>query len=742
MYCISSLFACVLALLLANPSFGQQAAPTSLPIVEQAIEAIQQGNPDAALDPLEELFETEPAWFTQEHHSLAYWLGQAYYVDGHIEDAREVWMMGSEALNESRLFDLKLESSLLAAVFDHEWQEDYAINTNRYLRILEELDASTALSTLPEFTPFLQALLFILPEQVKTSIGLQRAADLDTYSWSSYVASTLVTWWRSQDSAPATRINEMLLEHLQRVAHAKKFYSDKERGFDDRGAIYIRLGEPSDKTVVQFDKTNFRTKVLDRSLTINESDFPDNEFWYYKHIDNSAHYLFHDKSGRFQLGEVSNLIPVSIRSGLGSSTRGKAKAQFLIRTMQEIYQQLSLYHEDFSFRYQEVAAFASLLDEADIATETSALLESSDDQVDAEADGNLRDLLANSRGTDFSDTGMPGSSFNPNRPDLFIQSAMASDKASEELQMASRDEYVPQVRSSVFDELLPLPLLIRSARFLDQDGTTRTEIYWAAPKGSLALDKRTSNALLKDGYTSDDYLAVVSTVQKAPDYTERIVNYERKLLKDIGDGEEIAISNQTAIVRGDTGLYHIAVQWDQYVALLDATGSVREMGPHVKANVYRQDSLQALISDGITLEMSDLKPMIVPDFSAQTELTESTLNTAIPYPSSRITPDTPVMLYFELYHLAYTEEDLTRYSIEYTIQERRGGGLRLGRKRQAATSFKSTQEGTERSTFEQLVIDLSEWRGDGDIDITVTVTDEVTQQQVSRSLSYTLTSEL
>ena len=662
-YCFSSLFACVLALLLANPSFGQQAAPTSLPIAKQAIEAIQQGNADAALDPLEDIFETEPAWFTPEHHSLAYWLGLAYYVDGHIEDAREVWMMGSEALDESGLFDPKLEASLLAAVFDHEWQEDYAINTTRYLRILEELDTSTALSSLPEFTPFLHALLFILPDEVKTTIGLQRAADLDTYSWSSYVGSTLVTWWRSQDSAPATRINEMLLEHLQRIAYAKRYYHDQEEGFDDRGVIYIRLGEPSDKTMVQFDKTNFRTKVLDRSLTINESDFPNNEFWYYKHIDNSAHYLFHDKSGRFQLGEVSNLIPASIRSGLGSSTRGKAKAQFLIRTMQEIYQQLSLYHEDFSFRYQEVASFASLLDEAEIATETSALIEQADDQVDDEQDSNLRDVLANSRGTNFSDTGLPGSAFNPNRPDLFIQSAMASDKASEELQMVSRDEYVPQVRSSVFDELLPLPLLIRSARFLDQDGTTRTEIYWAAPKGSLALDKRTSNALLRDGYTSDDYLAVVSTVQKAPDYTERVLNYERKLLKDIGDGEEIAISNQTAIVRGDTGLYHVAVQWDQYVALLDDTGTVREMGPHVKANVYRQDSLQALISDGITLEMSDLKPMIVPDFSAQNELTESTLSTAIPYPSSRITPETPVMLYFELYHLAYTEEDITRYSI-------------------------------------------------------------------------------
>ena len=725
----------------AIPALAQHAGTSSASTISEAIEAIQNGNTDAALDPLEDIFETEPGWYSEQESSLAYWLGEAYYTQGFAEDAREVWELGAEALEEQNIFDVSLETALLTATFANEWREDYPINTTRYLRILEHLDSTQSLSSSAHFAPYLEALRFVLPESLKKDLGLHDVDDISEYSWSPYTSSTLITWWRSQDPAPATRINELLLEHLQRVAYASKYYVEDGQ-FDDRGMIYIRLGKPDETTRVQFDKTSFRNKVTDRSLTINESDFPDNEFWYYKYIDNSAHYLFHDKFGTFRIGEINDLIPSSIRSGLGSSARGQTKAKFLIRTMEEIYRQLSLYHQDYTLRYQEIASFSGMIDEAELAAETAALGASADEQIEEEGDGDLVSRLANLRGDDFSDTGLPGSSFNPNRPDLFIQSAMASDKASEELQIANREEYVPQVRSSVFDELLPLPLLIRSARFLDEDGTTRTEIYWAASKGSLALDERTSNALLKDGYTSDDYLAVVSTVQKAPDYTERVVNYERKLLKDIGDGEEVSIGNQTAIVRGDTGLYHVAVQWDQYVALLDETGSVREIGPHVKANVYRQDSLQALISDGVTLEMSDLKPMIVPDFSAQTELTEGTLNTAIPYPSSRITPDTPVMLYFELYHLAYTEEDLTRYSIEYTIQEKRNGGLRLGRKRQAATSFKSTQEGTERSTFEQLVIDLSEWRDNGDIDITVTVTDEVTQQQVSRSLSYTLTSEL
>ena len=737
----SLFFICVPIFLIAGKAYGQQADPVATSIVSKAINAIQRGNTDEAIDPLEDLFEEEPAWFSEDHFSLAYWLGQAYYVDGHIEDAREVWTLGAASLAKAERFDARLETALLSATFEHEWSEDYAISTTRYLSILEHLNASIDFSLLPDFIPYLQALVFILPERVRNEISLLTPDDVPNYSWTSFTSTTLSSWWRSQDSAPATRVNEMLLEHLQRVAYAQRYYSH-DGVFDDRGMMYIRLGEPSEKTAVQFDNTSFRNKVLDRNLTINESDFPNNEFWYYKHIDKTAHYLFHDKSGTFRLGEINNLIPTSIRSGLGSSSRGIGKARALIRTMEEIYRQLSLYHEDYSFRYQEIASFSGMLDEAEIAAETAGLLERTDDQVDSETDETLRDLLANSRGPDFSETGLPGSSFNPNRPDLFVQSAMASDKASEELQIASRKEYVPQVRSSVFDDIAPLPLLIRTARFLDQDGTTRTEIYWAAPTGALTLDKESLTALINDGYTSDDYLLVVSTVQKAPDYTERVVNHERKLLKDIKLAEDISISNQTAIARGDSGMYHVAIQWDQFVAVLDDTGTPRELGPHVKANVFRQDSLQALISDGVTLEMSDLKPMIVPTLTAETALTEGVLDAAIPYPSTRIQQETPIILYFELYHLAFNNDDITRYSIEYTIQEKPGQGLRIGRRRQAGTSFKSTQEGTQRTTSEQLVIDLSEWRGQGDIDITVTVTDEITKQKVSRSLSYTLTEQL
>ena len=152
---LSQFLFCTFILLCSSPSYGQQSDPIALDIVSQAIAAIQGGNADAAIDPLEDLFEIEPAWYSADHFSLAYWLGQAYFVDGHIEDAREVWTLGAQSLEAAERFDPRLETALLAATFDNEWTEDYAASTTRYLRILEQLrciyqpHAITRLYTVP-----------------------------------------------------------------------------------------------------------------------------------------------------------------------------------------------------------------------------------------------------------------------------------------------------------------------------------------------------------------------------------------------------------------------------------------------------------------------------------------------------------------------------------------------------------------------------------------------------------------
>jgi len=59
----------------------------------------------------------------------------------------------------------------------------------------------------------------------------------------------LFQFWQKQDPTPATLENERYLEHWKRLEYVKQyFFSPEERGYDDRGMIYLRYGPPDDRT--------------------------------------------------------------------------------------------------------------------------------------------------------------------------------------------------------------------------------------------------------------------------------------------------------------------------------------------------------------------------------------------------------------------------------------------------------------------------------------------------------------
>ena len=55
------------------------------------------------------------------------------------------------------------------------------------------------------------------------------------------------SFWVNKDPTPTTATNERLLEHWQRIAHARKNFRNGKNtvyGTDDRGLIYVKYGEP------------------------------------------------------------------------------------------------------------------------------------------------------------------------------------------------------------------------------------------------------------------------------------------------------------------------------------------------------------------------------------------------------------------------------------------------------------------------------------------------------------------
>lgn len=134
----------------------------------------------------------------------------------------------------------------------------------------------------------------------------------------------LLRFWRRVDPTPATVANERLVEHYQRLAYARKYFaSPQPRGYDDRGAIYVRYGPPDDKYISGMGETTW-----------------DNESWIY-HRFGDVSFDFISYGGLYWLtDDLRKAIAAPATTGLG-------------RILQ--LANLFLERQDLGIRYQIVA---------------------------------------------------------------------------------------------------------------------------------------------------------------------------------------------------------------------------------------------------------------------------------------------------------------------------------------------------------------------------------------------------
>ena len=650
----------------------------------RAFEAEQYAAAAAHLAPV---FEAEPGFFLPELGSAAFWLGQAYQADKNAEAASDVWEAGWTKLADQRIIDLRLADAFVQQVFERQDSARYAEATAAYLTLLRNLEGRTSqgkdrlsAALQPVKARHLIPLAFVLPPDVRADVGLPDvAAAADSVSLLPGAGQRLVAWWRSMDNLPATAPNERLTEHLERVFYVREHFANKksETGFDDRAEIYIRFGKPSHTKRVTFDLMSL-SAVTDREtgrryIDPNVPSFPKTELWVYRNIDRTAHYLFVNKPGKgLRLATSYDVIPSELRIRL---RRGRKEKLVLHQAMESMYIDLSLYHAE---------------------TYGRSLME-----------------LDNGR--------------------LPLDQLLFQARHEEQQAAYERDEAMPASHSNLFDALDDLPVALRTARFLEDDGTTRTELYWTLPAQALHPSRRLRKRLRKaEAEPSEEYLINLTVAQQTSDYRTRHRETKHHLVR-LADprADSVVLAPQQFVARGDTGQYHLALQWDAHWAYRKDEG-IRP-GPKLMIGSYRADTLEALTSDPGRLEMSDLKPLLVPeDAPLDADL-------ASPYPNGAITPETPLALYFEVYHLNFDAGDQTRYTVAYEVtrQEQKGGlkGL-FGGKAEKRTSAETEYMGESRTARETILLDLGTWERSGDVAVAVRVTDETTGQTVERSLSF------
>jgi GWxTD domain-containing protein len=570
------------------------------------------------------------------------------------------------AAPEARIAWLAAADQYIRDVFTHQNRPLYPEAAQRYLLMLSMLDDSLTEAEARILAPHVQALKAIYPAAAGSKpdgLAMQR-------------------WWQQQDPRPATPQNERLEEHLERWAYAMRHYSIGGQ-LDDRGLIYVCYGPPSRKTSVRLDNARYRQQVLQREPTLSLSDFPENEFWVYSQIHKDLHFLFIRKGAEgYRIGNSEELLP----RGLYQSPR---RVMALLRTLEEIYRQLSIYHIDYGLLYDEVATYITAVESRIPRSELPSAVS-------------------------------------------FAQGMLAKVQ-QQDLTIRERQQLLrPPVYSNLFKAIDTLAIQLRLARFLNPDGATRTELYWSGPITTFRLSKTQQRQLERQGVdpTQATYVLESSLLRYDADYRAASpIKFYYRLPGSALAQQQGWLAPQRFVVEGLNDLHHLAFEVDQYIALADRFHP--EQSILVKLFAVRFDSLEVLRSDPATLEMSDLLPLLY-DPSAGDTLPGR------PYPFSQLSPEVPLALYFEVYHLHLGPNGRTRYEVVYEVRRQEAGGL-LRQDREVQTASRAIYEGTSRTARESIVLDLQPWKDSRLIEVVVRVRDWYSGQEVWRAINFELT---
>ena len=559
--------------------------------------------------------------------------------------------------------------------------EDIAQAVAEYESLFEDTDPASH----PALEVELRRLVPLLPESI-----LPKVVESDTIKTTLSARSAILGWWRSQDPLPASEVNERMVEHVRRVQYALDRYgcSSCQEGYDERGEIYVRYGEPERISRVTFDDPLLIDAIYQPGIAVSPSDFPDNEFWRYLNLDRDAYFLFIQDGGFYRIGDTSDLLPTVLRSGLGYSGRGLVKSRMLLATMRSIYRQLALEHHHFGARFNDVDLWLS-------AREETGRLRSRDNVENSKiitGAGLIQGEIPEQLDLD-QELRQP--------PILFAQNTILSARTQDQQAAYQREILLPSSSSEVLNVLPTFALGVRHARFLKPDGTTTTEIYWHPESTSFTVPGHPAQ---------EEYIIKSFVAQEDAAHTRLKTTTDAIRIEMPSTTEAVTIPVQTIEVNGSTGLYHLALQWDQHEVTPAGIGNRLQLASR------RIDSLRALDASGATLEMSDLKPLA---YNIDTDQ-------LAPWPHQWIYKGIRFGLGFEIYHLTYGPGDQTSYRVTYQVSS--------GRRRISSTSTEF--EGQSRMEAEEVYLDLGQRAGE--IIVTVSVKDQLSGQEISRSLALTL----
>lgn len=652
----------------------------------------------------EALLARDPAFYVPTRGAAAYWLGRVHLARGDSAVAHTVWRRGIEALGAEGIFDVRLADAYLRSVFHLARTDEQATAANAYLQLIARTGhPDLAVSERRIVRRHVAQMVFLLPGAMQARITPDAEALMHEGAALRPEASDhLAAWWHRQDPLPASLGNERIVEHLERVAHAEQHFADERFvRFDARGVVYVRLGAPARTATLDNEAIEMDGLGAFSSGTLAHPTVPPHAVWTYDDLGDAAVYLFVRRQHRYVLGTVRDLLPAELR--------GPKNVSLTLQVLRDYYKQLYRLHP----------GYLSLLNRIE-----TYLLRASDRALTERMNG---------YSTQAPTPSPPGTE--PSDPLSFAAHSVRDVRRFDKRLARRRAEAVPTAHTETIDEGDRLPVAARTARFLNDDGTTRTEVYWAVDPANLVPSPDARLRLLQQGLdVPDAYRLDVTAVRYGPGYRPQAKHRTQHTLPV--DTEAPAV--YSLALPGDTGRYHLALQWDQY-----ATPAEENASPvYIRTGRQWVDSLQALPAASDTLVLSDPVPLRAADLDTAEPVRDDRGFRVTPYPFDAVAPDTALALYVEAYGLTFGADDRTRYTVEYTVARRRGrGGVRgflLGGEEAETTAAATSHTGTSRTAHEYILLDFSPWDAADAFTVIVRVTDEVSGHHAARSVTFTL----
>ncbi len=650
---------------------------------------------------------TQPTFVDPEKGSAWFLLCRILIETKGPEAALDTAALGIETLKSHNRFDIFLADEFVKLAIQLQKTEYYERVTESFYEILEN-------ARLPGDGQILTRLY----EQCQFLLSPSQQKEYESLAASSHAPGrALRKFWRSKDATPVTPLNERLIEHLQRVEHALKFYPNSlPRGFDDRGLIYVKLGKPSGVASAGVSGRDIRSNYT----------FKPNEVWLYNFIDPQLYFPFvhlQDKRGYVLVEGIEQAITGALaaskwrshapRVGVITDSLGRSISPGLISDTPEIdtriyfYKQLAIVSPVFHQRVNELETL---------------LLQKQYEQIPLPASYYTQIAVNQMTTSDFRD-------------DSF------------------RDQITPTEVSSILGAEA-LPLRYRTARFLESDGSTRVEIYLGLRRRDLVLKEniQPNVLMLKMSATVED-----ATLRPAANPQTSIV-LPGLFTQNDSSNSNLGVLVEVLTIKTHLDSFYVSGEvggWLTSVSMqppAPADTGAAEPGLYLNSEkLLRLASFRSSQQTALRLEarqqpllMSDvqLSRQIEPNADSQTT-TKSGL-TIEPYPFQRVERQRPLFLYFEIYGLTLGEDNASSYRISYEaeqISEKQNIWKKvkslLGKKPGGQIELQSDYRGDSSNINEWISLDLSAL-APGAVKINVTITDLHTGGTAKRAIEFEL----